>query len=240
MKKIAAIATTCALALISINVPARTAFAETIKYRSFDSDSPSSYSQDQVNILHKEIESLNSKIERLEKLVIEVKRKVDKVEVETTTAQAQEKIAEPSNEVTQEIPKTQAIAGGSEKQVYDVALSALKSNDLPYAAKQFEKFIDLYPKSSLMSNALFWYGETFFKQKSYDKAALQFLKSYKHAPKGPKASDSLLKLATSLADLKKNNEACGILNKLDTEFSTRSEASMKKSNGLRTQLKCKQ
>lgn len=239
MKKIATIASTCALALISINLSSGGAYANAIKSRTFDSDSPSSYSQDQVNILHKEIESLNSKIERLEKLVLEVKKKVEKVETENTSFSSEDKVAGGSKAANEDIPKTQAIAGGSEKQVYDVALSALKSNDLPYAAKQFEKFIDLYPKSSLMSNALFWYGESFFKQKSYDKAALQFLKSYKHAQKGPKASDSLLKLATSLAEMKKNNEACGILNKLDAEFPARTEASMKKSNGLKTQLKCK-
>lgn len=70
----------------------------------------------------------------------------------------------------------------------------------------------------MISNAYFWYGECFFKQKDYNTAAVNYLKGYKESPKGAKSSDALLKLALSLGELKKTTEACNILDKLNKEF----------------------
>lgn len=126
-----------------------------------------------------------------------------------------------------------------EKKVYDLALAALKDNKLDLAEEKFAYFIKTYPKSSLQSNAYFWHGETFFKRNMFDKAAISYLKGYKQFPKAAKASDSLLKLAISLGELKKKQEACGMLSKLESEFPNRVAASIKRAKDAKIKFGCK-
>lgn len=102
--------------------------------------------------------------------------------------------------------------------LYNEAFSLLRQANYPGAESNFQKFIDTYQEHTLASNAYYWLGETYFVQKNYEQAAVQFLRGYKKFPQGTKAPDSLLKLAVSLASLGKEKEACTSLNKLFKEF----------------------
>ncbi|WP_341756644.1 MULTISPECIES: tol-pal system protein YbgF [unclassified Candidatus Tisiphia] len=126
-----------------------------------------------------------------------------------------------------------------DKQLYDLALASLKDNKLTDAEEKFASFLKNYSNSPLLSNAYFWYGESFFRRNMFDKAAINYLKGYKQSPKGIKASDSLLKLALSLGELKKTPEACSILEKLEAEFPNRSATSIKRAKDARTKFACK-
>lgn len=218
--------------------------ASQIQSKNFDSKYIQMHDQEQIESMQKEIQAMNEKIENLEHVVKGLQEKINIAEVakKEEKSEAQPQAAEvTAKEKTQnlELNQTKEIPKGLEKQKYDMALSALKSNDIAIASQKFAEFIEEYPKGQFLSNAYFWYGESFYKQKIYDKAALNFLKSYKIAPKGPKASDALFKLAYSLKELKKIPDACSMLNKLDEEFSGRPAASIKKADDLRKQMKCK-
>ncbi|RYE06606.1 MAG: tol-pal system protein YbgF [Rickettsiaceae bacterium] len=126
-----------------------------------------------------------------------------------------------------------------EKKLYQVAKIALDDNKLDIAEKKFIELIQNYPKSPLQSNSYFWYGETFFRRSMFDKAAINYLKGYQHFPKGAKASDSLLKLALALGELKKKDEVCRVLVKLETEFPNRSAVSIKRSKDAKIKFGCK-
>lgn len=128
----------------------------------------------------------------------------------------------------------------ADKQAYDLALASYKDNKFNDAKEKFKNFVQKYPKSSMISNAYFWYGECFFKQKDYNNAAINYLKGYKESPKGAKSSDGLLKLALSLGELKKTGEACNMLAKLDKEFpSNRTAASKKMAEDAKIKFGCK-
>ncbi|MCC8369144.1 MAG: tol-pal system protein YbgF [Rickettsia endosymbiont of Oxypoda opaca] len=128
----------------------------------------------------------------------------------------------------------------ADKQAYDLALASFKDGKLEEAEKKFANFIHTYPKSEVISNAYFWYGESFFKRKDFNGAAINYLKCYKQSPKGPKSSDTLLKLSLSLGELKKTQEACNILTKLDKEFPTnRSATSKKMAEDAKVKFGCK-
>jgi tol-pal system protein YbgF len=112
------------------------------------------------------------------------------------------------------------------------------------AEEKFKNFIAKYKDSTLIPNAHFWYGEIFFQRKDYNKAAVQYLKSYKiskekNITKNSKSADALLKLAVSLSELRKNKDACGILDKLTQEFPKRTEEIIKKEREIRIKLGCK-
>jgi|GEM_PF-1446816 len=137
------------------------------------------------------------------------------------------------------LAKTPNVDESKEKKLYDAALVALKDNRLEIAEEKFSSFIKDYPKSSMQSNAYFWYGETFFKRNMFDKAAINYLKGYKQYPKGSKAADSLLKLALSLGELKKKTETCTMLAKLDAEFPSRPASSVKRAKDAKVKFGCK-
>ncbi len=122
---------------------------------------------------------------------------------------------------------------------YDTALSLLKSQNYAEAEIQFSEFLTNFPQSPYQKNALFWYAETFYQRKIYNKAAMNFLKSYQRFPKGEKAADSLLKGALSFGYLKKHKDACDLLEKLESEFPDREETSKKRSIEAKNKFGCK-
>ncbi len=130
-------------------------------------------------------------------------------------------------------------SGPKDKMDYDLALAALKEGSFGVAETKFSDFIKQYPSSRLQSNATFWYAETFYRRGVYNKAAINYLQSYKKFPKGSKAPDALLKLSYSLASLNKNKEACSMLEKLELEFPKRSISSIKRAKEARIKFCCK-
>ena len=126
-----------------------------------------------------------------------------------------------------------------DKSDYDLALATLKEGKFDAAEKQFSDFITNHPSSRLQSNATFWYSETFYRRGIYDKAAINYLQSYKKYPTGSKAPDALLKLAYSLASLNKNKEACSMLDKLESEFPKRPISSIKRTSDAKNKFRCK-
>lgn len=119
------------------------------------------------------------------------------------------------------------------------AFTLVKTSRFDEAEQGFTKFITSYPDDKLVGEAYYWLGEINYNKKNYEKAAVNFLRGYKLFPSGNKASDSLLKLASSLVILKKNKDACAILAKLGKEFPKIGEAMNKKARELTTKAGCK-
>jgi len=129
-------------------------------------------------------------------------------------------------------------SSSEEKREYDLALSALKESRFVDAETLFADFMQKHTHSELMGNAYFWYAESFYRRNEFDKAAVHYLKGYKQYPKSPKAADNLLKLALSLGELKKDKDACAMLNKLDAEYKNRPASSVKRANDAKAKY-CK-
>lgn len=126
----------------------------------------------------------------------------------------------------------------SEKTDYELALASLKEGRIEDANSRFKSFIEYYPESKFISNAYFWYGESFLRKDDYKAASIYFLKCYKQDKSGPKAPDSLLKLVMSLSQTGKKVEACSILRKIEKEFPSRSTSVIKRGQELKAKLKC--
>jgi tol-pal system protein YbgF len=206
---------------------------------------------DMLENLTKQMQELLSRIEVLEHNLSILQHKVDSTNQisagSVESSQQRDSSAMPSDKEidvftsTSEVVNSNSIGAdvGQDKKQYDLALAALKGNNLKEAENKFHAFLENYPNSKLRGNAYFWYGEVFFKQKIYDKASINYLKGYKQFPKGPKASDSLLKLSLSLGELNKKKESCNIINKLETEFPSRSASSVKRAKDAKIKFGCK-
>lgn len=220
---------------LSVILLAGTVSASQIKSRKFDQNY-SSYEYEQMELIQKDIKLLNHRLDKLTRDIENIKAKLNISPVNENT-ENRSNLSEDSN--VKKPQNTNKVSDGSEKQIYDLALAALKSRDFVGATQKFEEFINDYSSSSLISNAHFWYGETFYKQKIYDKSALQFLKSYMADKKGPKAHESLIRLAHSLSELGKVKESCNVITKFKKEFPKIQESKMQKMTELDSKLNCK-
>ncbi|MDP4709545.1 MAG: tol-pal system protein YbgF [Rickettsiaceae bacterium] len=201
----------------------------------------------------KQIQELNSRVLELENTLEEIKINLNNTGALTNKSvgasvsnlskiigeEAAEAILLPNETNTFFKNETTAQSGPQDKSDYDLALAALQEGKLDAAEKQFFDFIKNYPNSILQSNATFWYSETFYRRGVFDKAAINYLQSYKKYPTGSKAPDALLKLAYSLASLNKNKEACSMLEKLETEFPKRPISSIKRTSDAKSKFRCK-
>lgn len=131
-----------------------------------------------------------------------------------------------------------AVNIAEDKRAYDAALMLMKDGRLSDAEQGFSDFIRDYPNSSLRDKASFWYAESFYRQGVYNRAAAEYLNSYKAYPKGSKAPDALLKLSYSLNALNKRQEACNMLEKLDKEFPNLPNNLVIRSEDAKSRMKC--
>lgn len=86
------------------------------------------------------------------------------------------------------------------------------------AERKFNQFIQYYRQSTLISNAYFWLGESYYKRKNYNAAALVFYRGYRSNKKGAKAPDNLYKLAASLLLLGNKSDACAAYYEVDRRY----------------------
>jgi len=215
-----------------------------------------------IETLTKEVQALLNRIELLEHDLSNIKNRIESINISSVGSpnlvQNDPIITKPdgsmignidvfdeatnkevSDPYKDDISKTQAHGDVSQdKQLYDLSLASLKDNKLKEAEGEFSSFLQKYPNSKLRSNAYFWYGEVFFKEKIFDKASINYLKGYKQSPKGPKAADSLLKLALSLGELNKKKDACAMLSKLEAEFPSRAASSVKRAKDAKIKFGC--
>lgn len=121
---------------------------------------------------------------------------------------------------------------------YSQAFSFVRAAQYDEAELAFTTFITEHPEDPLAGSAYYWLGETYYVQAIYDKAAIQFLQSYKKFPKGKKAPESLLKLAMSLGQLQKRKDGCSALVKLEEEYPSSSRALKQRAKEEQTRLGC--
>lgn len=130
----------------------------------------------------------------------------------------------PGDDLADQLTKYNEMIGSGE---YKKALAGL------------EKFVVEHKVNEKSGEAYYLMGLAYSKQKLNDKAAINYLKSYKNYPGNVKAADSLLRLSSALTQLNKKTKACEILNKLETEYPGRSDANKQKSAEAMDKLKCK-
>ncbi|MBF8246670.1 MAG: tol-pal system protein YbgF [Rickettsia sp.] len=123
---------------------------------------------------------------------------------------------------------------------YDIALRLLKSKKYLDAENAFSEFITNNPESTLLGQAWFWYAETFYQRKIYNKALIAYLKSYKKFPSSAKAPDSLLRSALILGNMNKKIDACRLLDKLDEKFPNKTSELIEITKDMRKKFTCNQ
>ncbi|MBF0209788.1 MAG: tol-pal system protein YbgF [Desulfamplus sp.] len=108
--------------------------------------------------------------------------------------------------------------------LYNAAKASLDAGKNEVARKQFEAFINRYPTSENADNARFWIADSYYREKWYEKAILEYQRVIEEYPKGNKVASALLKQAYSFANLGEKKNATLILNDLIKKYPQTQEA----------------
>ncbi len=102
----------------------------------------------------------------------------------------------------------------SAEEAYDMAYHLFQSKEHEAARKAFDQFLRRYPDSSLVDNALFWMGETYYRTGDYENAVLNYQRVVNEYPKGSKGPDALLKMGYALEKMNETGAAAAAMEKL--------------------------
>lgn len=125
------------------------------------------------------------------------------------------------------------------KTLYNEAFASIKKQDYKTAEKQFEAFLELYPKNDLAGNAQYWLGESYFARGQFDKAAVAFAEGFQKYRDSQKAPDNLFKLGLTMARMNKKEEACIAFKNFSTEYPKVSESMTKRLQKEMNKLSCR-
>ena len=125
------------------------------------------------------------------------------------------------------------------KTLYNEAFASIKKQDYKTAEKQFEAFLELYPKNDLAGNAQYWLGESYFARGQFDKAAVAFAEGFQKYRDSQKAPDNLFKLGLTMARMNKKEEACIAFKNFSAEYPKVSESMKKRLQKEMTKLSCR-
>lgn len=98
--------------------------------------------------------------------------------------------------VAAETTVTSTPKGESAPELYERALKTIREDQEFVAGRELmETFLNRYPGGDLAVNAAYWIGETYYAEKAYEKAILQFEEIIQKYAEQPKVASAMLKQA---------------------------------------------
>lgn len=145
----------------------------------------------------------------------------------TTTAQPGEPIPpagpQPApSSVAKEDPRL-AREPGDVQDEYRLALRAFNDQQYDKAIQQFRNFQRKYPNSDMADDAQYWVGESYFVQKDYNRAILEFNDVLKYR-RGDRVPAALSKQAEAFLEIGDKTDARLILQKLINDYPNSEQA----------------
>ena len=110
------------------------------------------------------------------------------------------------------------------EELYQSSRKKFDSGDYEGARNGFTKLVSTYPKSSQADNAQFWIGETYYREKWYEKAILEYQKVIENYPSGNKVPAAMLKQGLSFIQIGEISNARLLLKELIAKHPGTNEA----------------
>ncbi|RII28514.1 MAG: tol-pal system protein YbgF [Geobacter sp.] len=102
--------------------------------------------------------------------------------------------------------------------LYQKGLSIYKGGDPQKARELFNQFLQKFPKHDLAANVHYWLGETYYSEKNYDQAILEFQEVIKNFPGKDKVPAAMLKQAMAFKELGDVKSARYVYKKIIDDF----------------------
>jgi tol-pal system protein YbgF len=112
--------------------------------------------------------------------------------------------------------------------LYQKGLDSQRAGNTQQARELLSRFLETYPKHELAANARYWLGETYYSEKNFEQAILEFQQLIKHHPGKDKVPAAMLKQAMAFKELGDAKSARYVYNKLLDEHPDSAEAKLAK------------
>lgn len=169
---------------------------------------------------------LKDQLDRIEQMISATKDRIIHIEqylnLETTESELK---LEKEPHTKSDIPSKEEL---SADEIYKSAKQAFAQSDFETAREEFQHLLQLYPQSPQADNAQFWLGETYYREKWYEKAILEYQKVIEKYPKGNKVPASLLKQGFAFSSLGDKANTRLILTELVKKYPKSNEAKIAK------------
>jgi tol-pal system protein YbgF len=132
---------------------------------------------------------------RIDELIQQNSNRLQAIEKYLTAAQEAKKQVKPKVEQPKPKAETAKLDQLSETELYATAKRAFDNGDYITARQYFQKQLKKFPQSNRADNAQFWIGETYYREKWYEKAILEYDNVINNYPKGNKVPAALYKQA---------------------------------------------
>lgn len=108
--------------------------------------------------------------------------------------------------------------------LYQQGYDALKAGERAKAREIFASFLLQFPKQPLAANAQYWIGESYYSEKNWEQAVLEFQEVIKNYPSSEKTPAAMLKQGMAFRELGDNKSGAYIMKKLVDEHPKSEEA----------------
>jgi len=128
--------------------------------------------------------------------VADHEQRLAKLDAGLAAASAAPAMVSPSPTAAVTPPEVMTPAGESAPELYDRALKKIREEqDFTAGRELMELFLKRYPQHELAVNAAYWMGETYYAEKNYEQAILQFEEIIQKYGDHPKVASAMLKQA---------------------------------------------
>ena len=144
--------------------------------------------------------------------------------VDPTLPPSLPRVLPPLPQSQQALPPTGSVvaalppAGSGPKADYDAALITFKAGQYEDSQNGLQDFVKKYPKDRLVSEAVFYLGESYAKRGRHREAAEQYLKVSTDYSKSGRAPEAMVKLGLSLEKLGLKEQACATFGEVGRKF----------------------
>ena len=142
-------------------------------------------------------------------------------------AALEERLSKLEQSVAQQQQKAAQLPQTPES-LYQQAYEVMRGGEAAKARELFGKFLELHPKHHLAANAHYWMGETYYSEKNFEQAVLEFQEVIKNFPDKEKVPAAMLKQGMAFKEMGDNKSAAYIFKKLADEFPKSEEAKIAK------------
>jgi len=108
--------------------------------------------------------------------------------------------------------------------LYQQGYDAMKGGEMKKARELFFKFLELHPKHKLAANVHYWLGETYYSEKNFEQAILEFQEVIKNFPEKEKVPAAMLKQGMAFREMGDGKSSAYVFKKLVEEYPKTEEA----------------
>jgi len=169
--------------------------------------------EEQTKVLGEKTKGIEDRLKGLEEKMTQIALKMREAEKPPTTKEAPAEV------------KGVSISVGH---LYKDAYETFQKGNFEEARRKFEALLKQYPNTELSDNAQFWIGETYYLEKDFEKAILEYEKAIAKYPEGDKIPAALFKQALAFLELGDKTDAKNLLRRVIERYPHTDQANMAK------------